>query len=86
MTYHDEIVDEVRAIRTHLCNQAGTLDNLLATLRAEELTHTGRMAKQLNGFGKVKNFGLYGVPPVFDKTHKVVIPLCAEDEVTYGDT
>ena len=86
MTYHDEIVDEVRAIRAHLCNQAGNLENLLATLRAEELTHAGgRMAKHLNGSGKVKNSGLYGVD-VFNKTRKGAIPLCAEVEVKYCDT
>ena len=85
MTYHDEIVDEVRAIRAHLCNQAGNLDNLLATLRTEELTHAGRMAKQLNATGKVKNSELHGVG-VFNKIRKGAIPLCAEGEVKYGDT
>lgn len=85
MTYHDEIVDEVRAIRAQLCNQAGNLDSLLATLRTEELTHSGRMAKHLNGSGKVINSVLHGVG-VFGKTHKGAIPLCAEDEVKYGDT
>ncbi|MEI6209141.1 MAG: hypothetical protein WCP20_20370 [Desulfuromonadales bacterium] len=48
MTYHDEIVAEVRDIREQLCNQAGSLDNLLATLRAEEAKHPGRMAKHVS--------------------------------------
>ena len=59
MTYRDEIVDEVRAIREQLCNRAGSLENLLATLRAEETDHAGRMAKDLNENGKIPKSGLY---------------------------
>ena len=46
MTYRDEIVDDVRAIRETICTQAGNLDNLLAMLRSEEVANAGRMAKQ----------------------------------------
>ena len=59
MTYRDEIVDEVRAIREQLCNQAGSLENLLATLRVEEAVQAERMAKDLNAHGKIPKSGLY---------------------------
>ena len=84
MTYRDEIVDEVRAIREQLCNQAGDLDNLLAILRTEELTHTGRIAKHPNRSVKAHNSGIYGMG-AFCKTRKGAIPLCAEDKMKYGD-
>ncbi len=74
MTYRDEIVDEVRAIREQLCNQAGNLDNLLVTLRAEEATHVGRMAKHLKAPKKAQNSGLYGAD-VFGGTQKSALPL-----------
>ena len=70
MTYRDEIVDEVRAIREQLCNQAGSLDNLLTKLRDEEAAHPERMAKHLNVYGKKQ---------------KITIPHCAEDRAQYSN-
>jgi hypothetical protein len=84
MVYRDEIVDEVRAIREQLCNQAGNLDNLLATLRTEELTHSGRIAKHPNSSVKAHNSGIYGVG-AFCNVRKGAIPLCAEEKAKYGD-
>jgi hypothetical protein len=78
MTYRDEIVDEVRAIREQLCNRAGSLENLLATLRAEEMDHAGRMAKDLNKNGKIPKSGLYRVNQA-DRDQK-----CAEDKMQHG--
>jgi hypothetical protein len=48
MTYRDEIVDEVRAIREQICSRAGSLENLLNTLRSEEAANTGRIAKKIS--------------------------------------
>jgi hypothetical protein len=84
MTYRDEIVDEVRGIREQLCNRAGNLDNLLAILRAEELTHSGRIAKHPNSSVKAHNSRIYGVG-AFCKARKGAILLCAEDKTKYGD-
>ena len=84
MTYRDEIVDEVRAIREQLCNQAGDLDNLLAILRTEELTHSRRIAKHPNRSVKAHKTKLYG-DGAFCKASKGSIPLCAEDKAKYGD-
>ena len=77
MTYRDEIVDEVRAIREQLCNRAGSLENLLATLRAEETDHAGR-AKDLNKNGKIPKSGLYRANQA-GRDQK-----CAEDKMQYG--
>ena len=84
MTYRDEIVDEVRAIREQLCNQAGDLDNLLAILRTEELTHSGRIAKHPNRSVKAHKSKSYG-DDAFCKARKGAIPLCADDKAKYGD-
>ena len=78
MTYRDEIVDEVRAIREQLYNRAGSLENLLATLRAEETDHAGRMAKDLNENGKIPKSGLYWANQA-GRDRK-----CAEDKMQYG--
>lgn len=78
MTYRDKIVDEVRAIREQLCNKAGSLENILDTLRKEESTHPGRMAKPPAPD--------YGAQPasVPGRHKKIALPLCAEDRAKYG--
>ena len=83
MTYRDEIVDEVRAIREQLCNQAGNLDNLLVILRGEETVHPERMARNLNASGKAQNSDLHQVS-VSCRHRKSAVPLCAEDGAKYG--
>ena len=84
MTYRDEIVAEVRDIREQLCKRAGNLDNLLAILRAEELTHSGRVTKHPNSSVKAHISGIYGVGASC-KAKKDAIPLCAEGNTKYGD-
>ncbi len=49
MTYQDEIVDEVRSVREQICLKAGSLENLLVTLRVGEDAHPERMAKRAGG-------------------------------------
>jgi hypothetical protein len=70
MTYRDEIVDEVRAIREQICKRAGSLENILNTLRSEEAANTGRIAKRRH-----KASGI---------VREVAMPLCAEDKANYG--
>jgi len=85
MTYRDEIVDEVRAIREQLCNQAGSLDNLLVILRGEETAHPGRIARNINVSGKSQNSDLHRVS-VFGKRQNTAVPLCAEEGATYANS
>ena len=74
MTYQDEIVDEVRAIREQICLKAGSLENLLATLRVGEEEHPGRMAKRVAGT-EYDQFR--------DKVNVSGKALCAEPEEKY---
>ena len=83
MTYRDEIVDEVRAIREQLCNQAGCLDNLLAKLRAEEAKHAGRVAKNVDTISQVHKSDVKRIYQI-NRKQKTVFPMCAEDSTKYG--
>jgi len=80
MTYLDEIVDEVRAIRESICTQAGSLDNLLFMLRSGEAANVGRIVKHPGASGRGE-LVVAGASRLYkDKMDKA---LCAEADEKY---